>query len=317
MYHGANQQQDNTYASSQKQAHAADSRMAKPRPVSQRKTQKQVIKATQAPVWNPKKPAEVVAARSYTFPYRRSQYLDPATDYSQLHELRGVMNKWQSEGFFTSPSFALRLSSTFLRCLDTALIRANGHGSLIRPYMSGYIAWLGWIYARGFANILYSDSPIQSFDDLFVADNSSFHVAMEIVHLLTACAWKKLGVRVTEIMTLRIGQWLEIITHQTKVCGVIGGWTDFTTASNLNGPLLLPLYILLRATHPLCPDITTVPCKGLTFKEVATVELLEPKLHELQSGWEQEEALLPPATENNKNYNLWYFYDHLQPQPFV
>ncbi len=292
--------------------------MANPRPPRQQKNRKwkQVIRATRAPVWNSKKQAEV-ASRSYSFPSNRSHYLDPAADYSRLPVLRDVMNKWHSNGFFTSPPFALRLSSLFLRCLETSLIRTNGNGCFIRPYLSGCIAWLGWIYANGFSRMLYADSPIQSFDGLFVADNSSFHVAMEMVHLLIACVWNKLRLGLDEIMTLKIGRWLDKITHQTNAGGVIGVWTDITMASDLNGPLLLPLYVLLRATHPLCPDITTLPCKGLTFKEVVTVELLEPKLYEIEPPYEHEEALLPPATENNQNYNLWYFYDHLQPQPFV
>ncbi len=293
--------------------------MTKAKPSSKQKNRKQVIRATRAPVWNSKKQAEV-AARSYSFPSNRSRYLDPDTDYSRLHELRDVMNKWHLNGFFTSPLFALRLSSIFLRCLETSLIRSNGNVCFIRPYMSGYIAWLGWIYANGFSNILCAESPIQSFNALFVADKRSFHVAMEMVHLLIACAWNKLGLGLNEIMVLKIGRWLENTTRQTYAGGVAGCWTDITMASDLNGPLLLPLYVLLRATYPLCPDITSLPCKGLTFKEVVTVEFLEPKLYEVFGpGFEQEEeeALLPPATENDKNYNLWYFYDHLQPQPFV
>ena len=294
-------------------------RMTKPRPRKQQKTWKQVIKATRAPVWNPKKQTEA-ASSGYSFPSSRSRYLDPARDYSKLHYLRDVMNKWHSNGSFSNPALALQLTSLFLRCLETSLIRSNGSVVFIRPYLSGCIAWLGWTYANGFSDILQADSPIQTLDDLFVADNCSFHVAMEMVHLLIACAWNKLGLGLNEIMTLKIGCWLENITRQANVGGVIGSWTDITMASDSNGPLLLPLYVLLRATHPLCPDITTLSCKGLTFKEVVTVEFLEPKLHEVVGpGFEQEqsEALLPPATENNKNYNLWYFYDHLQPQPFV
>lgn len=225
------------------------------------------------------------------------------------------MNSWHSKGFFTYPSSALRLSSVFLRCLETSLIRCGGNAGFIHHNLIGCVAWLGWIYANGFSKLIWANSPIQSLDDLFVADPRSFHRAMEIVHLLTACAWNNLHLNPKEIMAIRIGTWLESIARRTNDIGVIGSWTNMNMATD--GPLLLPLYVLLRATHPAFPDIATIQCQGLSFREVATVEVLEPRLHELgPEAWEQEEALLPPATENDKNYNLWYFYDHLQPEPF-
>ena len=46
---------------------------------------------------------------------------------------------------------------------------------------------------------------------------------------------------------------------------------------------------------------------------MAYIYLLEPNLY---TGMMGEINIFPPALEDGKNYNLWYFYDSLQPQPF-
>ena len=81
----------------------------------------------------------------------------------------------------------------------------------------------------------------------------------------------------------------------------------------VSGGLYLPFYIILSAIHPDCPEVDQLPNSNLSPNDMAYTYLLEPNLY---TGVVGEINLLPPALEDGKNYNLWYFYNSLQPKPF-
>ena len=248
------------------------------------------------------------SAPSYQFPSERSVYLDPGIDYANFDLFRAVLNHWHCLGFITFPPFALELSSLFIRCLNTTM---NSYGSRthtlcsdMRPYFSGTIAALGWVYAFGCKNLVHRRSQIQTLGNLFFDNQDLFNLSMEIVQLLLAITHKTFGFTCSEILNERIGEWLDRMLDKAN-SGVY--------RKKISGGLYLPFYIVLRAIHPDCPNINQVPSSDLSVYDMAYIYLLEPNLY---TGTVGEINLFPPALEDGKNYNLWYFYDSLQPQPF-
>ena len=280
------------------------------------------IKVTRPPVLLPTKKTKnhcsSVVVPSYQFPAERSIYFDPGIDYANLDLFRAVLNHWHCLGFITFPPFALEVCSLFIRCLNTTrntncsdvdnLQNSNGTHVLCsdtRPYLCGTIATLGWIYAFGYKNLVNRRSQIQSLGSLFFDNRHIFDLSMEIVQLLLAVAHKTFALTCSEILNVQIGEWLDVMLDKVSSGGVY--------RKKVSGGLYLPLYIVLRAIHPKCPEINQVPSSDLSLSDMAYIYLLEPNLY---TGMMGEINIFPPALEDGKNYNLWYFYDSLQPQPF-
>ena len=146
--------------------------------------------------------------------------------------------------------------------------------------------------------------PIQTLEELSLWNKEDFERAMEIVELLVACSWHSFKIQVTEVAHVRVGKWFEEML-QRLWHGVHGVAVD--------EGLYLPFYIVLRAIHPKCPDLDKIPRFDLSFAEEVVIYWLEPRLFEGTWG---ELNLFPPAVEDGQNYNLWYYYDCLQPEPF-
>ena len=128
---------------------------------------------------------------------------------------------------------------------------------------------------------------------------------MELVQLLLMVSWEKIKFVPSDVFNVRIGDWLDKMLYTTQQLGVHG--------TSIDGELYLPFYIVLCAIHPSCKEINQLRVPELSIAEQTFIYYLEPRLYDGVCG---QLNLLPPALEDGKNYNLWYFYDLLQPQPF-
>ena len=80
--------------------------------------------------------------------------------------------------------------------------------------------------------------------------------------------------------------------------------------------MYLPLYLAFRAIHPGCPQVTDAAEVKMSVANMMAV-WLEPRLYmgEGDGDW-GEVKLFPKSLPQGTNYNLWYFYDTMQPDPF-
>ena len=270
-----------------------------------RKNKTNIIRAAVSPFVRPskKKPKLSLAIKSYAFPNFRSVYIDAALDYASLPVFRNLLNSWHCNEFITFPAFALEICTLFLRCHHSILSRENICTSIKRD-LSGMIAALGWTYAWGYNNVplLTSKSEVQSLFSLYQTDEIRCEYAMEIVQLLLAITQHSFQINLADVIHIKIGESLDEMIRRTIKNGVQG--------KNTTTGLYLPIYIVLRALHPDCPDINESPRFDITPHEQSTIYCSEPRLY---VGTTNAVNLFPPASEDGKNYNLWYFYDCLQP----
>lgn len=270
---------------------------------------KRKLEAGVAPVWRTVSKQIDKEMKRYRFPHRCSLFLFEFVDYSEPEKLRDVLNNWHSRGYITHPSFLLELASLFLRCLHSSIARFPRNLQEMKPFFCGAIATTGWIYACGYnVDLPNSQSNMTSLRELVSIDKDRFDIAMETVQLLLACAWKKLSIQPEEVFTLNIATWLEQSRLRAKT-GVTGEFSE-------SGLLAMPFYVLLRAIDPDCPNIDTLHTSAVSLEEIAFVELLEPTLYEPENNQCNDPIRFPPAPEDGRNYNLWYFYDCMQPEPF-
>ena len=246
---------------------------------------------------------------AFKFPAARTVFFNPAADYTNLGMLREVLNQWHSRGLISFPPFLLELSSLFLRCINTTTIRCQTtplNLDCTRQYFLSILACLGWLYAIGYdVPVVNRKCKTKSLVGLFHSDRKKFEVATELVQVLLVISWNIFKLYPHEVFMVPIGDWLDNMLQTARELGVHG--------TSVDGGLYLPFYIVLRAIHPDCPDINKVAVKDVSLAERKCIYYLEPRLYDGVCG---EVNLFPPALEDGKNYNLWYFYDSLQPQPF-
>ena len=278
------------------------------------------VKAGSPPVLLPAKKSRKKVPKSksvpYNFPAERSVHFDPKLDYSVFRVFQDLLSKWQCNRFITYPPFALEVCSLFIRAVNTTRISSGPeHSSNInsahvawsdaKSFFCGTIATLGWIYSSGYSNIVNRNSSIQSLGLLFFEDRKLFDLSMEIVQLLTAITNRSFGLTCSDICNVRIGEWMDTMLEKVKSGGI--------HKDKVCGGLYLPFYIILRAIHPDCSEVDQLPNSDLSPNDMAYIYLLEPNLY---TGVVGEINLLPTTLNDGKNYNLWYFYDSLQPKPF-
>ena len=258
-----------------------------------------------------KNPALLAAKMCKTkVPSHRKLLFNCRLDYSDLPLFRELLDNWNSRGFISFPLFALEISSLFLRCLNACITRTERNilpeKSSLRPYVKGVIAALAWTYSTHYRSrgIVTKGQPVQSLAQLSLWNRDGYEKAMEMVELLVACSWYSFKIRVAEVTNIRVGSWFEDMLDklQNGVHGLIVG-----------GGLYLPFYIVLRAIHPDCPELDEIERFDLSLAEEVTIYWLEPRL--FTGAWGKINKF-PPSLEDGRNYNLWYYYDSLQPEPF-
>ncbi len=80
--------------------------------------------------------------------------------------------------------------------------------------------------------------------------------------------------------------------------------------------MYLPLYLAFRAIHPACPQVTDAAEVKMSVANMMAV-WLEPRLYMGEGDGDCGEVkLFPKSLPHGTNYNLWYFYDTMQPNPF-
>ena len=248
------------------------------------------------------------------------------TDYSRLEDFRGLLNKFHCNGQLSCPPLILELSTVFLRCLNTVqksrstLEKKKGFQQANRQFHLQLIAALSWIYAHGHQPSLPSNkAPIQSLAGLRDAGLvHAFRESMELAQLLVTCAWKTLKITLDEVAEARIGSWFNNrIAQAKKDVWSIGGAKDRLQNGGQTVGIYFPFYLVLLSIHPNCPGLLTDNAVvNITQGELCSV-LLEPRLYMKESLEEEEfEAKVFPKSLDGTNYNLWFFYDHLQPVPF-
>ena len=260
---------------------------------------------------------------SHSFPRQRSVLILPGVDYSKISNFRHLLNKFQERGYFTFPPFILELSTLFLRCINTishtpkdAWTNKRGMFTVARKFLLQLIAALGWIYAFGYGYRLPNNkTPVQSLGQLNQPKLfKSFLLSMEIVQLLLACARETYNIELSDVLEARIGGWFNNRIAQIKK----GIWNDDYLVKDSNvkrDGIYLPFYLAFHAIHPLCPTLEEMDKNSIkmTRREMDDL-LLEPQLY-LTNDNEDGIRLFPKSISSGTNYNLWYFYDCLQPEP--
>lgn len=272
------------------------------------------IKTRKPPVWKRKTVEKREETKPYRFPITRSRMIDKSMDYSRTENLRPLLNQWHCNGLISYPPFLLELTSLFVRFVNTTVSSTVSHPVLYyqTPTNSvcNVIAALSWIYGHGYDRKLVDTySEVQTLASLRMSNPKLFDISMELTQLLVACSWQKFGIVPSEVFQVRVGEWLDSSLLCLKESGVFVSGVLPSNTILTGGITPLPLYLVLLAIHPHCPDITEIPCHGLSFEQIASILLLEPKLYEGKCG---ELNLLPPENDGN-DFNLWYFYDCLRP----
>ena len=138
---------------------------------------------------------------------------------------------------------------------------------------------------------------------------------MEVVQLLLAAASKQYKILPGDVFTPRLGNWFRNNIAQVKK----GIWsTEIRKKNNKNQRvgMYLPLYLAFRAIHPRCPEVYEADEVKMSLKNRLAV-WLEPRLYMGEGDGDSGELkLFPKSHTNGTNYNLWYFYDTMQPDPF-
>ena len=169
------------------------------------------------------------------------------------------------------------------------------------------MAALAWVYSHGYREPLTdSSAKHQTLGELSSLDRKIFDIAMEIAQLLVACTWKCFQVTMDEVEGVRVGLWLDDALALARSSGVSGRTAD-------EGRVFLPFYIVLRAIHPLCPGFDEVQRQDVSIWEQVSVFWLEPRIYDEPCS---ETCTFPPASEDDKNYNLWFIHNGSQPDPF-
>lgn len=245
------------------------------------------------------------------------------TDYSIMENYRELLNKLHVQGWLSCPVMALELSTLFIRCINTVGVgqsaaweRKKGMNTMARRFIANLIAALAWIYAFGYERQLPNNkSRLQQLSQLCCSEHSKVYTkAMELVQLLLACSYKKYRIEQSEVTSLQIGGWFNNRLAQSKK----GVWNDnflFGKESCKKNGLYLPFYTALRAIHPLCTPLEEVESIHLSEEEMQSLQS-EPLLH-VPASDNEGPRLFPRTTSSlgGKNYNLWFFYNHLQPEP--
>ena len=273
------------------------------------KVEEQKIRAKKPPPFHSKKQQQKQdAILTYSFPQERSAHIDlQKHDYSKTEVFRSLLGSWHCHDFLTYPSFALEICSLFLRCINAGIIRQQHMQHEFRQDFITLVSAVSWMYAFGYKDAdEYLGLKGYSLNALYQQDRVSFDVAAEMVQLLITCSWHSLAIRREEVFGVVIGENLVGMIHRAKL-GVEG-------KSHRTIGLYLPLYIVLRALHPACPNIDQIPKSNVEIQEQISICNSEPKLY---SGIPGEVNLFPIASEDGANYNLWFFYDSLQPLPNV
>ena len=254
------------------------------------------------------------------------QKIESELDYSNFGLFREYLtNEYLRKGFI-QPQAVLELASIFIRCLlsvkrdEQYLRRLRGFHTNSRKFHLQLIAALGWIYADSYSSALPGNkSKIQSLSALAEKDRSKYDCAMELVRILLKCAKKTYAIAENEVRAAKIGGWFNNRISQIKK-GVWSADQRMAEREQDEKPvegLYLPFYLVLRAIHPNCSLVSANALVRITLAEVWQL-VLEPRLyaqelHHICAGVEVK--LLPRDTRGN-NYNLWFLYDCLQPEPF-
>ena len=245
-------------------------------------------------------------------------------DYSNFGLFREFLTNEYLRNRFYQPPAVLELSSLFIRCMMLVkkdmpyLGQLRGFQTNARKFHLQLIAALGWIYADSYTNALPGNkSRVQTLSALEDLDKSKYNHAMELVHVLLCCAKKTYGIKEEEVKEAKIGGWFNNRISQIKK----GVWSveqrkaqgDETPAEGL----YYPFYLVLRAIHPNCSVVAADSMVRITLAEVWQL-LLEPRLYatELHHVTAGTEIKLLPRDIHGVNYNLWFLYDCLQPEPF-
>ena len=248
----------------------------------------------------------------------------PEADYSNFSLFRSYLTDiYLQKGFFHPPA-VLELASLFIRCLlsvkrDMVYLRnLRGFETNARKFHVRLIAALSWIYADCYTSALPGNkSRIQTLRLLSDKDPAKAETALELASVLRKCAHKTYTITESEVMDAKIGGWFNNRISQIKK----GVWSvDQRTVEKMQGPpqgLYLPFYLVLRAIHPNCSLVSADSPVQITLAEVWQL-MLEPRLyakelHHISAGIEVK---LLPRDPTGVNYNLWFLYDCLQPEPF-
>ena len=250
---------------------------------------------------------------------------DSELDYSNFGLFRDYLtNEYLRKGF-TQPTAVLELASLFIRCL-LSVKRDNHYLSKLRggfqtnarKFHLQLIAALSWIYADSYSSALPGNkSKIQTLSALAKEDVTRYNSAMELVQILLKCANKTYAITEKEVKDAKIGGWFNNRISQIKK----GVWSvDQRIAEQNDKPvegLYFPFYLVIRAIHPNCSLVAAGSIVRITLAEVWQL-VLEPRLYakELHHICAGVEIKLLPRDTYGVNYNLWFLYECLQPEPF-
>ena len=249
---------------------------------------------------------------------------DSEPDFSDFQLFRAYLTDEYLRRGFLQPPAVLELASVFIRCLLSVKRDCNfldtlrGFQTNARKFHLQLIAALGWIYADCYTNALPGNkSRIQTLSALAGEDASKFDCAMELVRVLLVCARKTYRITENEVVDAKIGGWFNNRLSQIRK----GVWSvDQRIAEGNDEPaegLYFPFYLVLRAIHPNCSLVAADSLVRITLAEVWQL-VLEPRLYakELYHISAGVEIKLLPRDIHGVNYNLWFLYDCLEPEPF-
>jgi len=269
-----------------------------------------------------------VPATDYKFPKNLCSLIDGMVDYSTIEEYRVLLNRFHAGGYLSNPPFALELSSLFIRCLDTVKGSApvweskRGFVGSVRLFHLQLIAALGWVYAYQYACPLPTNrTKLQSLSQLRYGTSAHrFNKAMELIQLLLASAKLTLNISLEEVLTAKVGCWFTNRIAQVKK----GVWGNDALKKRIGSGhcnavmdgIYLPFYLAFRAIHPYCPRVFPKESVRVSQKELLAM-MSEPLLYDRKDAGYNCVKLFPRSLANNKNYNLWFFYDNQQPEPMA
>ena len=253
--------------------------------------------------------------------------IDSKEDFSNFGLFREYLTDEYFRKGFIHPSGVLELASLFIRCLlsvkrdNQYLSKLRGFHTNSRKFHVQLIAALGWIYSDCYGSALPGNkSRIQTLSALASEaseGDSKYNCAMELVRILLKCAKKTYAITEEEVVDAKIGGWFNNRISQIKK----GVWSvDQRIAEGDSEPiegLYLPFYLVIRAIHPNCSLVAADSLVQITLAEVWQI-VLEPRLYakELNHISAGVEIKLLPRDTNRINYNLWFLYDFLQPEPY-
>lgn len=299
----------------------------KKKPANVTKTSKQLFNTNEKePIAKASSQTLFPSNTNHIFPVERSALIKDGIDYSQISNFRNILNKFHARGYLTFPPFILELGTVFLRCINTinhnpldAWNNKRGMYTVSRKFLLQLTAALGWIYAFGYSYRLPNNkTPLQTLGQLNQPKFSKiFQLSMELVQLLLASTRETYNIDLSEVLEAKIGAWFNNRIAQIKK----GIWNDAvllkdgTAQRKARNGIYLPFYLAVHAIHPLCPKVQEEIKENVNLTEDENRALLrEPKLY-LKEANNNEIRLFPRSPDGKINYNLWFFYNHLQLDP--